>query len=82
MNATILLGVLEVILFLAPLGTVFVKMGKLAQTVQNNQDDIHDLKVKQNDTTKLLAEISERLVEISTKVSLLVDNKIKNERDN
>lgn len=81
MNATILLGVLEVILFLAPLGTMFVKMGKLTQTVQNNQEDIHDLKVRQDDTTKLLAEISERLAEISTKVTLLVDNRIKNERN-
>ena len=57
-------------------------MGKLAQTVKDNQEDIHDLKVKQNDTTELLAEISERLVEISTKVSLLIDNRIRNERDN
>lgn len=77
MNATLLLGVLEVILFLAPLGTMFVKMGKLTQTVQNNQEDIHDLKVRQNDTTKLLSEISQRLAEISTKVTLLVDNRIK-----
>lgn len=77
MNATLLLGVLEVILFLAPLGTMFVKMGKLTQTVQNNQEDIHDLKVRQDDTTKLLSEISQRLAEISTKVTLLVDNRIK-----
>lgn len=81
MNATILLGVLEVVLFLIPLGTIFVKMGQLTQTVKTNQEDIHDLKVRQDDTTKLLSDISERLVEISTKVSLLIDNKIKNERD-
>lgn len=54
-------------------------MGKLAQLIDDNTEDIHDLRIQQNDTTKLLSEISTTLAEISTKVTLLLENKIKTE---
>ena len=79
MDKTLTIGIIEAVIFLLPLITLFIKLGKLAQRIDDNTDDIHDLKVQQNDTTKLLSEISTTLAEISTKVTLLLENKIKTE---
>lgn len=79
MDKTLTISIIEAVIFLLPLITLFIKMGKLAQLIDDNTEDIHDLKVQQNDTTKLLSEISTTLAEISTKVTLLLENKIKTE---
>ena len=76
-KALIIYGVISTVIFLLPLIKIFMGMGKLTKQIEDNTADIHDLKVEQNDTSKALNDISKTLAEISTKVTLLIDNRIK-----
>lgn len=93
-KATFIFMLIEAIVFLAPLATLFIKVGgykKMLDDVDNKVKGYTEWKVK-TDTkvTQLelqtisqqhvLDEINKNLVEISTKVGLLLEDKIKLEK--
>lgn len=77
MNALVVYGIISTIIFLLPLIKIFIDLGKQMKQIEANSNDIHDLKIEQSDTTKALNDIAKTLAEISTKVTLLIENRIK-----
>lgn len=77
MNALVIYGIISTVLFLLPLIKIFIDLGKQMKQIEENSNDIHDLKIEQSDTTKALNDIAKTLAEISTKVTLLIENRIK-----
>lgn len=77
MNALVVYGIISTVLFLLPLIKIFIDLGKQMKQIEENSNDIHDLKIEQSDTTKALNDIARTLAEISTKVTLLIENRIK-----
>jgi hypothetical protein len=84
---------IEAVIFLVPVGTLFIKVGKILgrlETVEKSTDGLSEFRATSNTkVTQLelqqiaqshtLEEINNNLIQISTKVSLLLDNKIKME---
>lgn len=77
MTPLVVYGIISTVLFLLPLIKIFIDLGKQMKQIEENSNDIHDLKVEQSDTTKALNDIARTLAEISTKVTLLIENRIK-----
>lgn len=77
MSPLVIYGIISTVLFLLPLIKIFIDLGKQMKQIEENSNDIHDLKVEQSDTTKALNDIAKTLAEISTKVTLLIENRIK-----
>ena len=77
MNPLVVYGIISTIIFLLPLIKIFIDLGKQMRQIEENSNDIHDLKIEQSETTKALNDISKTLAEISTKVTLLIENRIK-----
>ena len=93
-KATFIYMIIEAILFLVPLATLFIKLGgykKMLDDIDNKVKDYTEFKTK-TDTkvTQLelqtisqqntLESINKSLIEISTKVGLLLEDKIKLEK--
>jgi hypothetical protein len=84
---------IEAVIFLVPVGTLFIKVGKILgrlETVEKSTDGLSEfrattntkvtqLELQQIAQSHTLEEINNNLIQISTKVSLLLDNKIKME---
>ena len=84
---------IEAVIFLVPVGTLFIKVGKILgrlETVEKSTEGISEfrattntkvtqLELQQIAQSHTLEEINNNLIQISTKVSLLLDNKIKME---
>lgn len=84
---------IEAIIFLVPVGTLFIKVGKILgrlETVEKSTEGLSEfrattntkvtqLELQQIAQSHTLEEINNNLIQISTKVSLLLDNKIKME---
>lgn len=77
MSPLVIYGIISTIIFLLPLIKIFIDLGKQMKQIEENSNDIHDLKIEQSDTTKALNDIAKTLAEISTKVTLLIENRIK-----
>lgn len=77
MSPLVIYGIISTVLFLLPLIKIFIDLGKQMKQIEENSNDIRDLKVEQCDTTKALNDIARTLAEISTKVTLLIENRIK-----
>lgn len=77
MSPLVIYGIISTVLFLLPLIKIFIDLGRQMKQIEENSNDIHDLKVEQSDTTKALNDIAKTLAEISTKVTLLIENRIK-----
>ncbi|MCQ2587918.1 MAG: hypothetical protein MJ174_07370 [Treponema sp.] len=54
-----------------------VSLGMYFNRVRQLEKEIEEIKHRQNNTDKLLTDISKQLTELNTKVSLLIDQKIK-----
>ena len=84
---------IEAVIFLIPVGTLFIKVGKILgrlETVEKSTEGLSEfrattntkvtqLELQQIAQSHTLEEINNNLIQISTKVSLLLDNKIKME---
>lgn len=84
---------IEAVVFLIPIGTLFIKVGRILgrlETVEKVTEGISEfrattntkvtqLELQQIAQSHTLEEINNNLIQISTKVSLLLDNKIKME---
>jgi hypothetical protein len=84
---------IEAVIFLVPVGTLFIKVGKILgrlETVEKSTEGLSEfrattntkvtqLELQQIAQSHTLEEINNNLIQISTKVSLLLDNKIKME---
>ena len=86
---------IEAVIFLVPVGTLFIKVGKILgrlETVEKSTEGLSEfrattntkvtqLELQQIAQSHTLEEINNNLIQISTKVSLLLDNKIKMENN-
>lgn len=62
---------------LVTVGGWCVMLGIYLSKIKQHDADIIDLKKKSDDTTKLLNSINEQLVELNTKMSLLIGGQLK-----
>lgn len=80
---------IEAIIFLIPIVVLFMKLGRYAKVIEGVEEfpewkskvDTKVETLEKNDAiqNQTLVSINQNLIEISTKVSLLLDNKIKME---
>jgi hypothetical protein len=91
MDKSIIIAIIEGVIFLIPLITVLVKIGGYKRNIEELMEKTKDLPEWKSATsvrvdkceeicdrqTKTLESMNTTLVEISTKVSLLLENKIK-----
>lgn len=84
---------IEAILFLIPVATLFIKMGRAAEVLEDVDlrtksypewkatvnEKVASLELNDIQQNKTLTSINDNLVKISTQVQLLLDNKIKME---
>ncbi len=92
-KTTFIYMLIEAVIFLIPVGTLFIKVGKILgrlETVEKSTEGLSEfrattntkvtqLELQQIAQSHTLEEINNNLIQISTKVSLLLDNKIKME---
>lgn len=94
-KTTFIYMLIEAVIFLIPVGTLFIKVGKILgrlETVEKSTEGLSEfrattntkvtqLELQQIAQSHTLEEINNNLIQISTKVSLLLDNKIKMENN-
>ena len=94
-KTTFIYMLIEAVIFLIPIGTLFIKVGKILgrlETVEKSTEGLSEfrattntkvtqLELQQIAQSHTLEEINNNLIQISTKVSLLLDNKIKMENN-
>lgn len=92
-KATFIYMLIEAIIFLVPVATLFIKLGsykKLVEDIDDKTKNYSEWKATMNEKVatlelndiqqnKTLTSINDNLVKISTQVQLLLDNKIKME---
>ena len=54
-----------------------VTLGMYFNRIKQLEKELYEVKLHQNTTDRLLSDISKQLTELNTKVSLLIDSKIK-----
>lgn len=93
-KATFMYLLIEAIVFLIPIATLFIKLGRLIERTEKMEEKVKDLpqwRATMNEkvaTLELdsiqqnntLQSINDNLVKISTQVQLLLDNRIKMEK--
>lgn len=93
-KATFIYMLIEAIVFLIPIATLFIKLGRLIERTEKMEEKVKDLPqwkatinekvstLELNDIQQnnTLRAINDNLVKISTQVQLLLDNKIKVEK--
>lgn len=93
-KATFIYMLIEAIVFLIPIATLFIKLGRLIERTEKMEEKVKDLpqwrastetKVTQLELQTiaqqhLLDEINKNIVTIATKMDLLLDDRIKMEK--
>ena len=93
-KATFMYLLIEAIVFLIPIATLFIKLGRLIERTEKMEEKVKDLPqwratmnekvaaLELNDIQQnnTLQSINDNLVKISTQVQLLLDNRIKMEK--
>ena len=93
-KATFIYMLIEAIVFLIPIATLFIKLGRLIERTEKMEEKVKDLPqwratvnekvaaLELNDIQQnnTLQSINDNLVKISTQVQLLLDNRIKMEK--
>lgn len=93
-KATFMYLLIEAIIFLIPIATLFIKLGRLIERTEKMEEKVKDLPqwratmnekvatLELNDIQQnnTLQSINDNLVKISTQVQLLLDNRIKMEK--
>lgn len=93
-KATFIYMLIEAIVFLVPIATLFIKLGRLIERTEKMEEKVKDLPqwratmnekvatLELNDIQQnnTLQSINDNLVKISTQVQLLLDNRIKMEK--
>jgi len=93
-KATFIYMLIEAIVFLIPIATLFIKLGRLIERTEKMEEKTKDLPqwratlnekvatLELNDIQQnnTLQSINDNLVKISTQVQLLLDNRIKMEK--
>ena len=93
-KATFIYMLIEAIVFLIPIATLFIKLGRLIERTEKMEEKVKDLPqwratmnekvaaLELNDILQnnTLQSINDNLVKISTQVQLLLDNRIKMEK--
>ena len=93
-KATFIYMLVEAIVFLIPIATLFIKLGRLIERTEKMEEKVKDLPqwratvnekvaaLESNDIQQnnTLQSINDNLVKISTQVQLLLDNRIKMEK--
>lgn len=93
-KATFMYLLIEAIVFLIPIATLFIKVGRILERTEKMEEKVKDLPqwratmnekvatLELNDVQQnnTLQSINDNLVKISTQVQLLLDNRIKMEK--
>ena len=93
-KASFMYLLIEAIIFLIPIATLFIKLGRLIERTEKMEEKVKDLPqwratmnekvatLELNDIQQnnTLQSINDNLVKISTQVQLLLDNRIKMEK--
>ena len=93
-KATFIYMLIEAIVFLIPIATLFIKLGRLIERTEKMEEKVKDLpqwRATMNEKVAMLElndiqqnntlqSINDNLVKISTQVQLLLDNRIKMEK--
>ena len=93
-KATFIYMLVEAIVFLIPIATLFIKLGRLIERTEKMEEKVKDLpqwRATMNEKVAMLElndiqqnntlqSINDNLIKISTQVQLLLDNRIKMEK--